>query len=306
VSTILIGVDASERSQDAIVFGRRLAVAASADVIVASAFPYSDVPSRASNAAYREALRDEAQTTAREMRDGLEGLPDERSQIRVVANPSPAHALHDLADAERATLVIVGSTHTGRAGRVLPGGTGERLLHGTPCSVAVVPKGYREQAGDPIRRIGVAYDDTAEAKAAFAAAVDLARALGAELEVISVVSTESFASPALMGGPSVAMIREDVERHVQATLDEVVASVPEGIAATAVRLTGNAGDELARRSEGLDLLVVGSRGYGPLRAVLAGGVSGRLMREAHCPVIVLPRGIEAPLGALFETATAAA
>jgi hypothetical protein len=44
---------------------------------------------------------------------------------------------------------------------------------------------------------------------------------------------------------------------------------------------------------------MGSRGYGPLRAVLAGGVSGRVIRGAHCPVVVMPRGVEAPLGELF-------
>ncbi|HET6548782.1 MAG TPA: universal stress protein, partial [Solirubrobacter sp.] len=153
---------------------------------------------------------------------------------------------------------------------------------------------------------GVAYDDSPEAKGAFTAAVDLARALGAELEVVSVVSLDSYASPALMAGPSVAMIREDVERHVQATLDELVAGVPPDVTATSVLLIGNAADELAQRSEGLDLLVVGSRGYGPLRSVLVGGVSGRVMRAAHCPVIVVPRGVEAPLGGLFETAAATA
>jgi nucleotide-binding universal stress UspA family protein len=49
-------------------------------------------------------------------------------------------------------------------------------------------------------------------------------------------------------------------------------------------------ETLVERSRGLDLLVAGSRGYGPLR-----GVSGRLSREAHCPVIVVPRGVEARL-----------
>jgi nucleotide-binding universal stress UspA family protein len=48
------------------------------------------------------------------------------------------------------------------------------------------------------------------------------------------------------------------------------------------------------------VLVVGSRGYGPLRAVLLGSVSRRLMTEAHCPVIVVPRGVEAALEALLE------
>ena len=155
MSTILIGVDATERSEDAIAFGRRLADAAGATVVVASAFPYSDVPHRASNATYRHALADDARDVALDMRGRLEGIPDERAQIRIIANPSPAHALHDLADAERAALVVVGSTHTGHAGRVLPGSTGERLLHGAPCSVAVVPKDYRDacrRADPPHRR----------------------------------------------------------------------------------------------------------------------------------------------------------
>jgi hypothetical protein len=54
------------------------------------------------------------------------------------------------------------------------------------------------------------------------------------------------------------------------------------------------------------VLVLGSRGYGPLRAVLPGSVSRRVMREARCPVIVLPRGVRASLDAvLAETAHAA-
>ena len=46
---------------------------------------------------------------------------------------------------------------------------------------------------------------------------------------------------------------------------------------------------LADASEELDLLVLGSRGYGPLHSVLVGGVAGRVVREAACPVLVLPR-----------------
>jgi nucleotide-binding universal stress UspA family protein len=44
--------------------------------------------------------------------------------------------------------------------------------------------------------------------------------------------------------------------------------------------------------------VCGSRGYGPRRAVLLGGVSRRVTAEAECPVIVLARGVEASLQAL--------
>src|SRR4051794_33310497 len=159
VSTILIGVDASQRSEDAIAFGRRLADVADAHVVVANAFPYSTLPSRSSNAAFREALRDEALEIVHGMRDRLDRVSEDDTLVRVIADPSPAKALHHLAHADRAVLVVVGSSHTGRAGRVFPGSTAERLLHGAPCSVAVVPKDYRTHAEDPIRRIGVAYDD---------------------------------------------------------------------------------------------------------------------------------------------------
>ena len=39
-----------------------------------------------------------------------------------------------------------------------------------------------------------------------------------------------------------------------------------------------------------DLLICGSRGYGPARRVLLGGVSSRVLRHARVPVIVVPRG----------------
>ena len=118
MSTIIIGVDESERSEDAIAFGRRLAEAAQATVVVANAYPYSDTPSRASNGAYRKALREDALVTTRNMRSKLGDAPDERALLRIIPDPSPAKALHHIAHAERAALVIVGSTHTGHAGRV--------------------------------------------------------------------------------------------------------------------------------------------------------------------------------------------
>jgi nucleotide-binding universal stress UspA family protein len=287
----VIGVDGSERSEDAVAFGRRIAGAAHAYAVVACAFPYST-----SDAEHRR-LRDDALETARAMKDRL-ALPAERTAIRIMARPSPPHALHDLAHAERATLVVVGSTHTGRAGRVLPGSTGERLLRGSPCSVAVVPAGYRARADEPIRRIGVAYDGTDEAKSAVAAATELARSFGAEIEIIGVVASEFYASPALLGGPGVVTMPEAIERHVQESLDQAVADLPPDVAVQSLRLAGSPAEQIAERSAELDLLVVGSRGYGPLRSVLVGGVSGKLVRTAQCPVIVVPRGIEAPLSVL--------
>jgi len=42
-------------------------------------------------------------------------------------------------------------------------------------------------------------------------------------------------------------------------------------------------------SASVDLLVVGSRGYGPLGRLVHGSTSHRLARLARCPLLVLPR-----------------
>ncbi len=55
-------------------------------------------------------------------------------------------------------------------------------------------------------------------------------------------------------------------------------------------VTGHAGAALALASADVDLLVCGSRGYGPLRAALLGGVSSTLAHTASCPLLVVPRG----------------
>jgi nucleotide-binding universal stress UspA family protein len=188
---------------------------------------------------------------------------------------------------------------------VLPGSTAERLLHGAPCAVAVVPNGYGTTTHPAIRRIGVAYNATDEARAAVAAAAEAARGLGAELEVIGVVAADDYGSPALMGGPSYHTLRDDIEEHVQKSLDAVVKGLPADVHRETIRLSGDPADQIAARSGNVDLMVMGSRGYGPVRAVLAGGVSGRVVREAQCPVIVVPRGVQAPLSELFGAAAAA-
>ena len=62
---------------------------------------------------------------------------------------------------------------------------------------------------------------------------------------------------------------------------------------------GRPADRLIGMTDAVDLMVVGSRGYGPLRSVLLGGVSGQLIRSAACPVVVVPRGAQTTVGSLF-------
>ena len=97
----------------------------------------------------------------------------------LVSNLSPAHALQALAEQEDAGIIVVGSSHTGRVGRVLPGSTAERLLHGAPCPVAVVPLGYRAHPTPARPVVGCAYRPTEDGEASLGAAEELALALSA-------------------------------------------------------------------------------------------------------------------------------
>jgi nucleotide-binding universal stress UspA family protein len=42
----------------------------------------------------------------------------------------------------------------------------------------------------------------------------------------------------------------------------------------------------------MDLVVLGSRGYGPPRTMLLGSVSSQVVPEARCPVMILAAQLE--------------
>jgi nucleotide-binding universal stress UspA family protein len=287
MSDIIVGVDGTERGEDAVVFARRLAEFAGARIVLANAFPYEDIRGRATSLAYREALHKDSHDMLTAVRDRYE-LP---AQMLSLARTSPARALHELAEKDGAALIVVGSSHVGAARRVLPGSTGEHLLHGSPCAVAVVPKGYRETEHEAPRRIGCAIDGSDEARAALKGAAELAQAFGAELEVIRAFSPDV--------APVDAEVLADLEVVAKSQFDEAMKTLPPAISAGRVFVERDAVALIVERTHDLDLLVIGSRGYGPLRAVLLGAVSGRVIRDAACPVVVVPRGAEVPLESLL-------
>jgi nucleotide-binding universal stress UspA family protein len=294
MSEIIIGVDGTERGEDAVAFGRQLAEFAGARIVLANAFPFDDVRGRATSLAYRATLHEASQELLEAVRERY-GL---QASTRSLAYTSPARALHELAAKEQAALVVVGSSHVGRMRRVLPGSTGERLLHGSPCAVAVVPRGYRETEHAPPRRIGVGIDGHDESSAALHGAAELARALDAKIDLIRAFAPEVAAIDAQM--------LADLEITARAQLDDSVKALPPSLNGAVTFREKDPAELLVERSHDVDLLVIGSRGYGPLHAVLLGAVSGRVIRDAACPVIVVPRGAKVPLEALLAADAATA
>jgi nucleotide-binding universal stress UspA family protein len=300
MNTILVGVDASEHSEDAIAFASTLGRASTARVVVACAYRHDDPAQSAGDPAFRLTARQQAQQTAWRLSHRLDGVEPGRVRTCAVAMSSRDHGLHQLAASQEAAIVIVGSSHAGGLARLVPSGIGAQLLHGATFAVAVVPDGYRTLADRPIRRIGVGYDDSPESRAALVAAIAAVHAFGAELEVITVVSHQVLATPTMMGGPGYLDVDESFGREARAQLDAVLAGLSSALLAQGTILDGRPAHQLTRRTERLDLLLLGSRGYNPLHALLADGVSGRVLRDAQCPVIAVPRDAETPLELLVR------
>ena len=110
---------------------------------------------------------------------------------RAVPSTSVARGLQAVADEEDALAIVVGPSHRGALGRVIPGSVGERLLRSAPCPVAVAPSGYRSAQPGAVRRIGVGFTPEPEADEALAAAVGIAARTGAAIQVLSVVEPPS-------------------------------------------------------------------------------------------------------------------
>jgi nucleotide-binding universal stress UspA family protein len=290
--TVVAGHDGSDSGDDAAVLGGRLARATGEDLLVVTVYPEENpIGIGRVDAEWVAAMREHA----REVSEGAKRFVEAggtTARFRVVGSGSAAHGLDDVAEAEHASMIVVGSERHGARRRISPGSTGERLLHGAICPVAVAPRGFREQPVDtPIRRIGVAFVDTPEGREAVKVAGELAADTGASVTFYSVVARRAEVFSPVIGRDAEEAFLATVRDNVQAAMQQARALVPDGVDVSEELLEGDTVEALAALDEHeVDLLVCGSRGYGPLRRVLLGGVLRKLIRRAACPVVVVPRG----------------
>ena len=117
----------------------------------------------------------------------------------------------------------------------------------------------------------------------------LAQAGDAELHLYTAIQPMPFAQPPY---PSVYVPDEmPIREAAEHALSEACRAIPDEILASGQVVTGEAAHALAAQAEqdDIDLLLLGSRGYGAVRRVLLGGVSRALTRIAPCPVLIVPR-----------------
>jgi len=281
-SKIIVGYDGSDQAKDALALGTLLAEIAGAELVVAGVFQFAPMWG-----GIDPAIRDAEIAFARQVEQAAK---EAGATAELMPSTSPARGLQELAEEINADLIVVGSSRHGRLGQTLVGNVGVALLHGSPCAVAVAPSGYRDQADRGIAAVVVGFDGSAESRLALEAGCELARARGATLKLVSVAKPP----PTLVGkgGPDEGWraLKAEIERQARAQLEEARDSVPDDVAVEPTLVVGDPAEGLADAAAAPgSIVVLGSRGYGPLRRVLLGSVSRALARSAPAPLVVHPR-----------------
>jgi nucleotide-binding universal stress UspA family protein len=138
----------------------------------------------------------------------------------------------------------------------------------------------------------LATDGSPSAADAQRKAIELARALGAPLVVVSVASLALPAVGYTAYGYSALLAELTKEEHKR--IKQLLASVEEtaesdGVSCSTVAADGLPVEEICRKARDYDaqLVVVGSHGWGPARRLFSGSVSTGLVHQAPCPVLVV-------------------
>jgi nucleotide-binding universal stress UspA family protein len=173
-----------------------------------------------------------------------------------LVNGEPVAVLLGQAEAERATLIAVGSHGRGRAAGLLLGTVAARMLRDAPCSVLIAREARDADVWPQGLLVGI--DGSAESAAAFAVAQGIAERFGGSVRAIASARDQ---------------LDRDAARAIAAELEEV---------------QGPAVSELAAASESADLVVVGSRGLHGLKAI--GSVSERVAHQVRSSVLVIRPG----------------
>jgi nucleotide-binding universal stress UspA family protein len=168
MAKIIVSYDDTDNDRDALALGRLLGELGGE--ISLAYVRHTQQPDQA-----REAL--EEKEAEELLEHGAEALGDESVERHVIVHASTGAGLWELAESERADLIVFGSDYRTAEGAVLPGTSAQRMLTGGPVAVAVAPAGFRNRE-HTIKSVGVLPEDDSD-ESALQTAKGLADALGA-------------------------------------------------------------------------------------------------------------------------------
>jgi nucleotide-binding universal stress UspA family protein len=275
---ILVAVDGSESSRNALLQAFRLAVDEKCWITVTSVIPpltgdldltgVKDIHGALAKPC-EEALAEADRLAA-----------EERVLIKTVCEEGETYErIVDLADAENCDIIVMGRRGLRRVERTLVGSVTARVIGHTQRDVLVVPAG----AALGWKRILVATDGSKFSGIATAKAIDFAKAYGGSLVVLSVVDvpTEFYAEAPQAVDDMVRQAKEYTAAvRTRAEAAGVKAETYVGEADAFEAIVKLAGDQ------DVNMIVVGSHGRTGLRRLLMGSVTEKVIGHATCPVLV--------------------
>lgn len=271
---VMVGIDGEAGDRDGVALAKLL-LADGGRLTLAHIYPGETYAWRGSNPAYATVEEEDARALLERART------EERvdADLHYRGNSSVGKGLHVLAEELGADVLVLGSSRHGLMHRVMIGDHTHAALNGAPCAVAVAPAGYAAET-KLMREVGVGYNGSPESEHALAVARELAAAYGAKLSAFEAVSVPTF----VVHGRT-AVDTEPISDLVEQARERIAAL--RGVEAHAAY--GAPAEELTVYSASLDLLVVGSRDYGPIGHLMHGSTSEQLAHSARCPLLVLTR-----------------
>jgi nucleotide-binding universal stress UspA family protein len=292
VHEIVIGYQDDPEGRDALALGRSLAALTAKRLLLAMVFPWPSGLMPTTD--LERALED---VSAQPLSTAGEALAGFDHETRAIACRSSAEALTELAERQRASAIVIGSSCRGGIGRTLLGSTGQSLVHGAPCAVAISPRGYFDRGESHMLRIGVAFNGSAESWAALETGIGIAERVHGELVLIAVADYPHYGYAASWSILTADGLRDFEYEDKQRKLELARGRVPAGVRVEERLLTGRPAGLLPEVSAELDLLTAGSRSYGPLLRTFLGSATRGLVADSRCPVLILPRAASMdPLG----------
>jgi nucleotide-binding universal stress UspA family protein len=293
---VLAGFNPETADQAPVDFAVQAARMTGAPLLAVAVHAGTDVADRLATGEFADELPTRAWSALQRLHQRLQAEPGIRGGVRLVEARSPACGLQFALEREHAALLVLGSTGDGKLGRVAPGSTAERVVHGASCSVTIVP---HDVARPRLSVICAAMLPGKPGRAALRAACVLARAAGARVRALMVLRHTPDREERLALARLVSARRPAGANTVAGAVAEAIIAEAGDVEVEPEIFVGEPADTLVRASRHADLLVLGPRAYGAEGTVLLGGVGRRVIAASRCPVLVLPRGVEAPLDDLF-------
>jgi nucleotide-binding universal stress UspA family protein len=190
----------------------------------------------------------------------------------------------ELALASRdADLLVIGSTRASTVAGIVHGTLPLKIAGRSACAIVVVPAGWLPHSGDVV--VGWAPDETSDAALGFAA-----REAARRRERLTLVHTWSY--PLFDGIDAPALAVEELVAAHQRLLSDAAGRIrqsdPEQKVAEVIQ-SGSAAVAIVRAAADASLVVVGSRGRGPVADFFLGSVSHDVLLNLPAPVAVIPR-----------------